>query len=68
MDTLPDLQPKINEKELLRIEFAKIALTQLASNVLETNFQKASQEAEIEPDELISVYCWQLSDSMIKYM
>jgi len=56
------------EKETLRIEFAKIALTQLASNVIEKNFQTAASQAEMEPDELIAAYCWQIADSMMKYM
>jgi hypothetical protein len=55
------------EQEALRIEFAKIALSQLAKNVIETNFQKAAQQAELEPDELIAAYCWQIADSMMKY-
>jgi hypothetical protein len=61
-----NLNDKTQEK--LRIEFAKIALTQLASSVLDSNFQKASVEAEMDADELIAVYCWQIADSMIKYM
>lgn len=56
------------EKESLRIEFAKVALSQLASNVVEKNFQSAAREAELEPDEVIAAYCWQIADSMIKYM
>jgi hypothetical protein len=55
-------------RQELRIEFAKIALAQLASNVLETNFQRAAKDAEVDADELVSVYCWQIADSMIKYM
>ncbi len=55
------------EQEALRIEFAKIALAQLAKNVIETNFQKAAQQAELEPDELIAAYCWQIADAMIQY-
>jgi hypothetical protein len=56
------------EKEALRVEFAKIALKQLAHNVVETNFQTAAQKAEMEPDELVAAYCWQIADSMIKFM
>ena len=55
------------EQEALRIEFAKIALAELAKNVIETNFQTAAQQAELEPDELIAAYCWQIADSMMKY-
>ncbi len=55
------------EQEALRIEFAKIALAELAKNVIETNFQQAAQQAELEPDELIAAYCWQIADSMMKY-
>jgi hypothetical protein len=56
------------EKDALRVEFAKIALHQLAHHVTETNFQQAAQQAEMEPDELVAAYCWQIADSMIKYM
>lgn len=61
-----NLNDKTQEK--LRIEFAKIALTQLASSVLDSKFQEASAQAQMDADELISVYCWQIADSMIKYM
>jgi len=52
----------------LRIEFAKIALSQLSKTVLDSKFQEAAISAQMEPDELIAVYCWQLADSMIKCM
>jgi hypothetical protein len=56
------------EKEALRVEFAKIALKELAHNVVDSKFQDAASKAEMEPDELVSAYCWQIADSMIKFM
>lgn len=59
-------QNNMKNNEELRIEFAKIALGSLAHNVLDSNFQKAAKSAELESDELIAAYCWQLADSMMK--